>query len=141
MKLYIFLPLGSLVSFELEEIWSQTTFQAQYLSKHGPSGQHGKKPWLGYTKKYTGGKCAWDKTRTDCAICAKDACPVRIYLTLHAAYGYNFFRIVSCKRILFMTAQQYVFTKNLTTKFRRAQKSFKKFTAEDSCFMQSRNLC
>ena len=27
-----------------------------------------------FTKKYTGGKCAWDESRTDCAICAKTAC-------------------------------------------------------------------
>ena len=27
-----------------------------------------------FTKKYTGGKCAWDERRTDCAICAKTAC-------------------------------------------------------------------
>lgn len=27
-----------------------------------------------FTKKYTGGKCAFDHDRTDCAICAKTAC-------------------------------------------------------------------
>ena len=30
--------------------------QSQYISKHGPTGQHGKKPWLAYTKEHSSEK-------------------------------------------------------------------------------------
>lgn len=44
--------------------------------KHVVSGQAhlGNKPWLLYTKKWTGGVCDFNKKRDDCAICVTEGC-------------------------------------------------------------------
>merc|ERR1712130_151892 len=49
--------------------------------KHIVGGPHTKeKPWIEFTKKWTGGRCIWTKEkRDDCAICVNGACPCPAY--------------------------------------------------------------
>ena len=61
-----------------------------------------------FTKKYVGGKCAWDHDRTDCAICAKTACS-------------DGFQI---KRSTYEFLRNFEFLRNLFLKMENLQKCF-----------------